>query len=169
VDAATLTDASACASAGLHGGAPRGCCCFFCVASPIVDARTSILPEEQATVACLPTTTTSTSSTSASLGYCLFREHTGLYSSRNIRTLTSLRLRGISTSRLLPLASILVSSCVVALLRLRWMLDFVYRPTPRWAVGPIVLGLYVYICNNHLYAIQSSHSHRCHDNGWAGS
>jgi hypothetical protein len=43
----------------------------FCVASPIVDARTSTPPEEQATDACLPTTATSTSATSASRGYRL--------------------------------------------------------------------------------------------------
>jgi hypothetical protein len=38
--------------------------------------------------------TTSTSATSASRGYRLLGAHTGLCSSRNIRTLTTLRLRG---------------------------------------------------------------------------
>jgi hypothetical protein len=73
---------------------PRGCCCPVCVASPTVDARTSTPPEEQATTACLPTTTISTSSTSASMGYHLFGVHIGLYSSYNIHTLTTLRLWG---------------------------------------------------------------------------
>jgi hypothetical protein len=92
---------------------------FYCVALPTVDAQTSTPPEEQATAACLPTTATSTSSTSASRGYCLLEVHIGLYSSRNIRTLTTLRLRRISTCRLLPSTSTSVSSCVVSPLRLR--------------------------------------------------
>jgi hypothetical protein len=66
---------------------------FCCVTLPTVDARTST-PEEQATAACLPTTTISTSATSTSRGYRLFGVHTDLYSSCNIRTLTTLRLRG---------------------------------------------------------------------------
>jgi hypothetical protein len=51
-------------------------------------------PEEQATVVCLPTMATSTSVTSASKGYRLLGVHTSLYSNRNIRTLTTLRVRG---------------------------------------------------------------------------
>jgi hypothetical protein len=92
---------------------------FCCVALPIVDARTSTPPEDQASAACLPTATTSTSATSASRGYHLLGAHTGLFSSRNIRTITTLQLRGISTRRLLPSASTLVSSCVVPPLQLR--------------------------------------------------
>jgi hypothetical protein len=103
--AATLSGADACAAAGLPCEAPRRPVAerskkalrfllSFCVASPTVDARTSTPPEEQTTAACLPTTATSTSATSASRGYCLLEVHTGLYSSRNIRTLTTLRLRG---------------------------------------------------------------------------
>jgi hypothetical protein len=67
---------------------------FCCVALSIVDARTSTPPEDQAFAARLPTATTSTSATSASRGYRLFGAHTGLYSSRNIRTIMTLRLRG---------------------------------------------------------------------------
>jgi hypothetical protein len=67
---------------------------FCCVALPTNDARTWTPPEEQATAACLPTTATSTSATSASRGYSLLEVHTGLYSNHNIRTLTTLRLRG---------------------------------------------------------------------------
>jgi hypothetical protein len=68
---------------------------LFCyVAMPTVDARTSTPPEEQASDACLLTATTSTSATSASRGYRLLGAHTDLYSSRNIRTITTLRLRG---------------------------------------------------------------------------
>jgi hypothetical protein len=121
-DAATMTGADACAATDLSGGAP-GCSndrrskkvgllvLFCCVALPTVDARTSTPPEKQATVACLPTTATSTSTTSTSRGYRLLEIHTSLYSSRNICTLT--RLRGISTRRLLSSVSTLVSSCVV--------------------------------------------------------
>jgi hypothetical protein len=61
---------------------------------PFVDARTLTPPEEQASALCLPTATTSTSATSASRGYRLLGAHTGLCSNRNIRTLTTLRLRG---------------------------------------------------------------------------
>jgi hypothetical protein len=75
-------------------GGPTCWCSFVVSPSPIVDARTSTPPEEQASVACFPTTATSTSATSASRGYCLFGAHTGLYSSHNIRTITTLRLRG---------------------------------------------------------------------------
>jgi hypothetical protein len=68
---------------------------LFCyVAMPIVDTRTSTPPEDQASPACLPTVTTSTLATSTSRGYRLHGAHTGLYSSRNIRTITTLRLRG---------------------------------------------------------------------------
>jgi hypothetical protein len=102
---ATMTDADACAAVGLPGGAPRRpddrrskkvglLVLFCCVALPIVDARTLTPPEEQATAACLSTTTTSTSANSASRGYHLLGVHTGLYSSRNIRTLMTLRLWG---------------------------------------------------------------------------
>jgi hypothetical protein len=51
-------------------------------------------PEEQFPALRLPTSATSTSANSASGGYRLLRIHTGLFSSRNIRTLTTLRLRG---------------------------------------------------------------------------
>jgi hypothetical protein len=67
---------------------------FCCVALPIVDARTSTPPEDQASAACLPTATTSTSATSASWGSRLLGAHIGLYSSRNIHIITTLRLRG---------------------------------------------------------------------------
>jgi hypothetical protein len=67
---------------------------FCCVVLPIVDARTSTPSEDQAFAARLPTLTTSTSATSTSRGYRLLGAHTGLYSSRNIRTITTLRLRG---------------------------------------------------------------------------
>jgi hypothetical protein len=103
--AATMTGADACAVADLSGGVPRcsdnrrskKVCLlvlFSCVALPTVDARTSTPPEKQATIACLPTTATSTLTTSTSRGYRLLEIHTRLYSSRNIRTLTRLRLRG---------------------------------------------------------------------------
>jgi hypothetical protein len=59
------------------------------------------------------------------MGYRLLGVHIGLYSSRNIRTLTTLRLRVISTHRLLPSAYTLVSSYVMPPLRLREMLDSV--------------------------------------------
>jgi hypothetical protein len=95
---------------------------FCCVAPPIVDARMSTPPKNEATVACLPT--------SASRGYRLLGVHTGLYCSRNIRTLTTLRLWGISTYRLLPSASTPVSSCAVPPSRLRGMLECVCGPTP---------------------------------------
>jgi hypothetical protein len=67
---------------------------FCCVALPIVDARTSTPPKDQASAARLPTVTTSTSATSAFRGYRLLGAHTGHYFSRNIRTITTLRLRG---------------------------------------------------------------------------
>jgi hypothetical protein len=57
---------------------------FCCVALLIVDAQTSTPPKDQASAACLPIATTSTSATSASRGYRLLGAHTGLYSSRNI-------------------------------------------------------------------------------------
>ena len=95
--ATTMTGADACVAVDLSGRAPRcsddrrskkvGLLVLFCcVALPIVDARTSTPPEEQATVACLPTTATSTSTTSTSRDYRLLEIHTSLYSSRNIRT-----------------------------------------------------------------------------------
>jgi hypothetical protein len=67
---------------------------FCCVALPTINARTSTPSEEHATDACIPTATTSTSATSPSRGYRLLGAHTGLYSSHNIRTITTLRLRG---------------------------------------------------------------------------
>jgi hypothetical protein len=68
---------------------------LFCyVALLVVDARTSTPPEDQASPTCLPTATTSTSATSTSRGYRLLGAHTSLYSNRNIRTITTLRLRG---------------------------------------------------------------------------
>jgi hypothetical protein len=100
-------------------------CSFVVSPSPIVDARTSTPPEEQASAVCLPTATTSASATSTSRGYRLLGAHIGLYSSRNIRTLTTLRLWGVSTRRLLPSPSTPVSSCVVPPLRLRGVLDCV--------------------------------------------
>jgi hypothetical protein len=66
------------------------CCCPFCVAPSTIDARTSTPPKNEAVTACLLTTTTSTSATSASMGYHPHGVHTGLYSSRNTRTLTTL-------------------------------------------------------------------------------
>jgi hypothetical protein len=100
-----MTGADACATVGLPGRPPRHpdnqrskkvglLVLFCCVAPPTVDARTSTPPKEQAIAACLPTTTTSTSTTSASRGYHLLKVHTGLYSNRSIRTLTTLRLQG---------------------------------------------------------------------------
>jgi hypothetical protein len=65
---------------------------FCCVALPTIDAQTSTPPEGHATTACL--LTTSTLARSASKGYRLFGVHTSLYSTSNIRTLTTLRLRG---------------------------------------------------------------------------
>jgi hypothetical protein len=94
---------------------------FFCCAAPLtVDARTSTPP---------PRTrqrTTSTSATSTTRGYHLHGVHTGLYSSRNTRTLTTLRLRGISTCWLLSLAAAPVSSFVVLPLQMQGMLEFVF-------------------------------------------
>ena len=119
---------------------------FCCVALPIVDARTSTPPEDQAFAARLPTATTSTSATSASRGYRLLGAHTVLYSSCNIRTITTLRLRGISTRRLLSSASTPVSSCVVPRCDCRGMLDCVCGPTPLLGCRPIrvrVVSLYI--------------------------
>jgi hypothetical protein len=100
-----MTGADACTAVVLHGGAPRCLddrrskkvallCSFVVSPSPIVDARTLTPPKEQASAACLPITTTSTSATSTSRGSRLLGAHTGLYSSRNIRAITTLRLRG---------------------------------------------------------------------------
>jgi hypothetical protein len=130
---ATLTGADACAATGHPSGAPRRpdnrrskkvlgrpLLFFCCAAPPTVDARTSTPP---------PRTrkrTTSTSATSTSRVYHLHGVHTGLYSSRNTRTLTTLRLRGISTCWLLSLASAPVSSFVVLPLRIQGMLEFVF-------------------------------------------
>jgi hypothetical protein len=118
---------------------------FCCVALPIVDARMSTPPEEQAPVVCLLTSATSTSANSTSRGYRLLRIHIGLFSSRNIR-LTTLRLRGISTRRLLSSASTPVSSCVVPRCDCRGMLDCVCGPTPLLGCRPIrvrVVSLYI--------------------------
>jgi hypothetical protein len=72
---------------------PVYCCSFFCcVAPPTVDARTStprrtrLLLRVSKPQQC----TTSTLATSASRGYHPHGVHTGLYNSRNIRTLTTL-------------------------------------------------------------------------------
>jgi hypothetical protein len=103
--AGTMIGADACAAVGLPGGAPCRLddrrsrkvglsVSFCCIALPIVDTRTSTPPGDQASAACLPTATTSTSATSASRGYRLLGAHTGPYSSRNIRTITMLRLGG---------------------------------------------------------------------------
>jgi hypothetical protein len=114
-----MTSADACAVVGLPGEAPQhsddrrskkvSLIVLFCyVALPTVDTRTSAPPEEQATLHVsrprppklwLPwhpgaiVTATSTLATLASRGYRLLEVHTSLYSSRNIRTLTTLRLR----------------------------------------------------------------------------
>jgi hypothetical protein len=156
--AATMTGADACAATGLPSRAPRRpddrrrkkvglLVLFCCVALPTVDTGTSTPPEAQATVACLPTTTTSTSATSASRGYRLLRVHTGVYSSRSIRTLTTLRLWGISTCRLLHSASTPVPSCAVPPLRLRGDVRLCVRvggPTPLLGCRPIrVMCLYM--------------------------
>jgi hypothetical protein len=141
---ATLTGAEACTIAGLPGEAPRRpvadrskkalrLLLSFCVVLSIVDARTSTPPKEQATAAFLPTTATSTSATSTSWGYRLLGVHIGLYSSRNIRTLTTLRLRGNFN----PSASTPVSSCVVPPLQLRGMLDCVCGSAPLLGCRPI--------------------------------
>jgi hypothetical protein len=62
---------------------------------------------------------------SASRGYHLHDVHTSLYSTHNTRTLTTLRLRGISTRRLLPSVSTPVSSCAVPPYDCGGMLDSV--------------------------------------------
>jgi hypothetical protein len=122
--------ADGCADVGLLGGVPRRpderskkvpslLLLSFCVASSIVDARTSTPLKNEVVVACLSITTISTSATSASRSYHLHGVHTGLYSNRNIHTLTTLRLRGISTRQLLPSASAPVSSFAVLPLRLQ--------------------------------------------------
>jgi hypothetical protein len=113
---------------------------------------------------CLPTTTTSTSATSASSGYRLLGVHTGLYSSHNMLTFTTLKLRGVSTRRLLPSASTPVSSCAVPLLRLCG--DVRVCVLCVWGGGASLLGCRsirvrvpsLYICIHHPYAIQSSSS-----------
>ena len=85
--AATMTSTDTCDVIGLPGGAPRrtndrrskkvGLLVLFCWSpSLIVDARTLTPPEEQASVACLPTAATSTSATSTSRGYRLLGAHT---------------------------------------------------------------------------------------------
>jgi hypothetical protein len=100
-----MTGADTCAVVGLPGRASRcsnnrrskkvGLLVLFCcVVPPTIDDRTSTPTKEQAIVVCLLTTSTSTSGTSASRGYCVLGVHTDLYSSHNIRTLTTLRLRG---------------------------------------------------------------------------
>jgi hypothetical protein len=128
VGAATMTGTDTCTVVGLPGRASRcpnnrrskkvGLLVLFCcVVPPTIDARTSTPTKEQAIVMCLLTTSTLTSGTSASRGYCVLGVHTDLYSSHNIRTLTTLRLRGggggISTHRLLLLASTPFSVCAV--------------------------------------------------------
>jgi hypothetical protein len=121
---------------------------FCCVALPIVNARTSTPPEDQASVACLPTATTSTSATSASRGYHLLGKHTGLYSSRNIRTITTLRLQGDfnpSAPTFGLYSSLIVCGAPVAT---AGMLDCVCKCVDRyhyWAAGPLGLVLSLYI------------------------
>jgi hypothetical protein len=148
-----MTGANACADVGLPGGAPRHpddrrskkvglLVLFCCVALPTVDARTSTPPEERATAACLPTTTTSTSANSASKGYCLLRVHTGLYSSSNIRTLTTLRLRGRGDfNPSAPTFGFYYSLIVCgAPLRLRGDVRLCVGRHHCWDVGPLGLG-----------------------------
>jgi hypothetical protein len=80
--------------------------------------------------------------------------HAGLFSSHNIRTITTLRLRGISTRRLLSSASTPVSSCVVPRCDCGRMLDCVCGPAPLLGCGPIrvrVVSLYIV---SHLLSIQ---------------
>jgi hypothetical protein len=115
---------------------------FSCVALPTINARTSTSPEEQAIVACLPTTTTSTSATSVSRGYRLLGVHTGLYSSRNIRILTTTRLRGDFN----PSAPTFgfYSSLIVCGAPLRLSEDVRLWGHHCWAVGPLGLGLSLY-------------------------
>jgi hypothetical protein len=129
----TLTGADACADVGLLGGVPRRpderskkvpslLLLSFCVAprprrSLMLERRPPL--KNEVVVTCLSITTISTSATSASRSYHLHGVHTGLYSNRNIHTLTMLRLRGISTRQLLPSASAPVSSFVVLPLRLQ--------------------------------------------------
>jgi hypothetical protein len=67
--------------------------------------------------------TTPTLPTSAFRGYHIHGVHTGLYSSHNVRTLTTLRLRGDFSSSAPTFGSALISLCVVPSLRLRGMLD----------------------------------------------
>jgi hypothetical protein len=120
---------------------------FCCVALLTVDARTSTLPEEQASAACLLTAATSISATSASRGYHLLGAHTGLYYSRNMRTLMTMQLREVSTRQLLPSSSTPVSSCVVPPLRLRGDVRLcVSGPAPLLGCRPIrirVVSVYI--------------------------
>jgi hypothetical protein len=119
---------------------------FCCVALPTIDARTSTPPEEQATAGCLPTTVTSTSATSASRDYRLFGVHTGLYSSCNIRTLTTLRVRGDINPSVPSFgfySSLIMCGVPVAT---AGVLDCVWRGTPLFCCRPImvrVLCLYM--------------------------
>jgi hypothetical protein len=125
-----------------------------CVALPTVDARTSTPPKEQASIACLLTAATSTSATSASRGYHLLGVHTGLFSSRNIRTLTMLRLRGDfnpSTSTFSLYSSLIMCGALVATTGGCYTVCVGRHHC--WVVGPLGLGLSLYIVPL-LYAIQ---------------
>jgi hypothetical protein len=147
--------ADACAVVGLPGGAPRHLddqrskkiglpMLFCCVVLQIVDARTSTPPEEQAPAACLPTTATSTSANSASRGYRLLGIHTDLFSNRNIRTITTLRLQG-DFNPSAPTFGIYSSLIVCgAPLRLRGVrLCVCVGRHHCWAASPLGLGFHV--------------------------
>jgi hypothetical protein len=133
---------------------------FCCVALLIVDTRMSTPPEEQAPAVCLLTLATLTSANSASRGYRLLGIHTGLFSSRNIRIPTTLRLPGGfqpvgSYLRLLPSASIPVSSCVVPPLRLGGTLDCVWGG-PLLGCRPIKVRVVSIYCTTSIINIYSS-------------
>jgi hypothetical protein len=120
---------------------------FCCVALLIVDARTSTPPEEQALAACLLTSATSTSANSASRGYILLRIHTGLFSGLNIRTLTTLRLRGDfnpSAPTFGLYSSLIVCGAPVAT-AVGVRLCVCVGRHHYWAAGPLGLGLSLYI------------------------
>jgi hypothetical protein len=114
-------------------------------APSIVDAQTLTSPKNEVVAMCLLTATTSTSANSAFRGYHLYRVHTCLYSSRNTRILTTLRLRGgISTHRLLPSASAPSFVCVLICICVGGM-------TPLLGCQPIWMGLYIYIYILYIY------------------
>jgi hypothetical protein len=90
---------------------------FFCYVAPLT-LEPSLKNKVVLCVFKLQQRTTLTSAISGSRVYHLHRVHTSVYSSRNTRTFTTLRLRGDFN----PSASTLVSSCVVSPLRLQEML-----------------------------------------------